>query len=308
MKPMVTVGVCVRNSASTLREAIESIICQDYPHEFMEVIFVDDDSEDETLSIIKNYILKMNMKAKVFHHKWKGLGYSRNLVIDNATGDYILWVDGAMILSRNFVNKLVQFMNTNPKIGIAKGKQVLKPAANMLSTLETYSRVVGKMLDYKSKKAHSKSLGTGGSMYRLEAIRQIGGFDQNLKWYGEDQDVEIRVRAKGWLLARIDAKFGENKKRRLTWGSLWKRYWFRGYYTHYFCHKNRGLLKHYRMLPPMAFLAGLLHASTLFKITGKKMVYLLSLQYAFKMSAWYFGFIRGHLDSHKTKSLRLVVT
>jgi glycosyltransferase involved in cell wall biosynthesis len=42
VKPKVSIGVCVRNSVATLREAIESIICQDYPHEFMEVIFVDE--------------------------------------------------------------------------------------------------------------------------------------------------------------------------------------------------------------------------------------------------------------------------
>jgi glycosyltransferase involved in cell wall biosynthesis len=58
MKPKVTIGVCVRNSAATLRDAIDSIIYKDYPHEHMEVIFVDDGSEDETLSIVKSYVPK----------------------------------------------------------------------------------------------------------------------------------------------------------------------------------------------------------------------------------------------------------
>lgn len=297
MKPMVTVGVCVRNSAATLREAIESILCQDYPHELMEVIFVDDGSEDETLSIIKSYVPKINMKVRVFHHKWKGLGYSRNVVVANAEGDFILWVDGDMALSRDFVSKLLNFMKQHPRVGIVKGKQALQSGGNMLATLEAYSRAAGRMVDYQSERARSKSLGTGGSMYRLEAIRQLGGFDENLKGYGEDQDIEIRVRTNGWSLATTDAKFSDYEKYGLAWRNLWTRYWRRGYDTHYFLHKNRGLIKHYRMLPPAAFLLGLLHARKLFKLTQKKLVFLLPFQYVFKIAAWYVGFINSHLNS-----------
>jgi len=91
-KPLVTLGVCVRNGEETIKDAIESIMGQDFPQELMEVIFVDDGSVDETLSIIKSYVLKMNMAVKMLHHKWKGLGYSRNVVVNNAEGDFVLWV------------------------------------------------------------------------------------------------------------------------------------------------------------------------------------------------------------------------
>ncbi len=299
MKPIVTVGVCVRNSAATLREAIDSILIQDYPHELMEVIFVDDGSEDETLSIIKSYVPKIDMKVRVFHHKWKGLGHSRNVVIANAEGDFVLWVDGDMALSRDFVGKLLNFMKQHPKVGIVKGKQTLQSGGNMLATLEGYSRAAGRMVDYQSERARSKSLGTGGSMYRIEAIRQLGGFDEKLKGYGEDQDIEIRVRTNGWSLATTDAEFSDYEKYGLAWRDLWTRYWLRGYYTHYFLHKNPGTLRHYKMFPPAAFLSGIISANTLFRLTCQKAVFLLPFQNLFKMSAWYIGFIKSRLDSHR---------
>ena len=302
MKPKVTIGVCVRNSFTTLHEAIESIICQDFPHELMELIFVDDGSEDNTLSIIKEYVSRIDIPAKVFHTSWKGLGHARNIVATNAEGDFILWVDGDMVLSRDFVRKLVEFIEQHPKVGIAKGKQSLEPGGNMLATLESYSRAASRMVDYQSGKARSKALGTGGSIYRIEVIRQAGGFDENLRGYGEDSDIEIRVRKTGWSLATTDAKFLDYERHALTWKSLWSRYWRRGYFTHYFLHKNRGLLKHYRMLPPMAFLTGFLHTSTLFKLTREKKVFLLPFQYVFKMSAWYFGFTRSHLNSYEPRA------
>jgi glycosyltransferase involved in cell wall biosynthesis len=299
VKPAVTIGLCVRDCENFVGDAIESIKEQDFPHELVEVIFVDDDSTDETLSIIKSYVPKMDMKVQVFHHKWKGLGYSRNIVVNNAKGDFILWVDGDMVLSKDFVSKLVKFMEQHPEVGIAKGKQALKPGGNMLATLEAYSRAVGRMVNYQSEKARSKSLGTGGAIYRLEAIRQVGGFDENLRGYGEDLDIEIRIRKNGWLLATTDAYFLDYERRELTWKSLWSRYWLRGYYMHYFSHKNKGFIKHYRMFPPAAFLLGFLHANKLFKMTCERKIFLLPLQYLYKVTAWYFGFIRSHMNGYE---------
>jgi len=302
MKPKVTIGVCVRNCEDYIKEAIESILNQDFPHELMQLIFVDDGSEDETLSIIQDYVSRIDVPAKVFHTSWKGLGHARNMVVANAEGNYILWVDGDMALSKDFVRKLVRFMEKHPEAGIVKGKQALEPGSNLLATLEAYSRAAGRMVDYQSEKGRSKSLGTGGAIYQIEAIRQVGGFDENLRAYNEDWDIEIKVRGAGWTLLTTNAKFLDYERHGLTWKNLWSRYWLRGYYTHYFLHKNRGLIKHYRMFPPAAFLSGLLHAFNLYKLTRCKAIFLLPFQHVFKMAAWYFGFIRSHLNFYEPKA------
>ncbi len=302
MKLKLTIGVCVRNCEDYIRDAIDSILDQDFPHDLMELIFVDDGSEDKTLSIIQEYASRVDVPTKVFHTSWRGLGHARNTVIANAEGDYILWVDGDMVLSRDYVKEQVLFLEQHPKVGIAKGKQALEPGGNLLATLETYSRAAGRMVDYDSKKSRSKALGTGGAIYRVEAIRQADGFDEKLRGYGEDSDIEMRIREAGWLLRTNDATFLDYERRGLSWKSLWSRYWLRGYYTHYFLHKNRGLLKHYRMFPLAAFLSGLLSAHSLFKLTYQKAVFLLPFQYVFKMSAWYLGFIKSHLNSYRPRT------
>jgi len=299
--PMVTIGICVRNSEATIKEAIDSVLIQDFPHELIEIIFVDDGSTDKTLSIIEGYVPKMDMHVKVFHHGWKGLGASRNVVVNNARGNYIVWVDGDMLLSRDFVGRLVDYMQAHPKVGVTKGKQALETGANLLSTLENFSRAASRMQNY-DKESRGKALGTGGSIYRVEDIRQAGMFDENLRGYGEDLDLEIRVRRIGLTLCTVNAKFLDYERNRLTWETLWSRYWWRGYFTHYFLHKNKGLLKHYKMFPPAAFLAGFFHARKLFALTRKKMVFLLPFQYIFKMTAWYVGFVRSHIDSYEPKN------
>jgi glycosyltransferase involved in cell wall biosynthesis len=293
MKPEVTIGVVVRNNADTVREAIESIIGQDFPHELIELIFVDGNSDDETLSIIKKSLEISAMKTKIFSED-NGLGYARQIVVDNAEGRYIVWVDGDMVISRDYVSRLFEFMEQHPKIGIAKGKQALESGGNLLATLEAHSRAAGKMVDYSSKRSLTKVLGTSGSIYRIEAIRRAGGFDENLKGYCEDWDAEIRVRALGWACTTIDAKYFDYERHKLTWKNLWRRYWLRGYYTHYFLHKRNGLLKHYKMFPPAAAVAGLIDALKLFKLTGRKLVFFLPFQNVFKITAWYSGFFQSH--------------
>jgi glycosyltransferase involved in cell wall biosynthesis len=290
----------VKNGASTIREAIESIINQDFPSESMELVIVDGYSEDKTLSIIKDSLKNTDIKSKIFYEN-KGLGYARQMLVDQAEGNYIVWVDSDMVISEDYVSKLVDFMERHPEVGIAKGKQAWE-SRNLLGILEAYSRAASKLVDYSSEKARSKSLGTSGSIYRIETIRQVGGFDGNLRGYGEDWDIEIKTRAAGWSLRTTDSKFLDYERHGLTWKNLWSRYWRRGYDTHYFLHKNRGLLNHYRMFPPAAFITGLLHAHTLFKLTAEKKAFLLPFQYVFKMSAWYIGFIRSHLNSYQPKS------
>jgi len=293
MKPKVTIGVCVRNCEDFIREAIESIIGQDYPHDLMEVIFVDDGSQDKTFSIISRYESKLDLQAKIVRQEWRGLGSARNIVVDNTNGEYIVWVDGDMLLPSDYVSKQAEFMERHPRVGIAKGRYSLAPGPNLLATLEIYSRAASKMVDFNySYRAHAKSMGTGGCIYRVKALRQVGGFDEENRGYGEDFDVECRIRAAGWLLSITDVEFRDYERRGITWKQLWLKYSQRGFDMRYFLHKNRDIMPIYKMLPIAAFLSGLNHAFSIYKLTRHEVAFLLPLQYLVKNTAWFLGYIK----------------
>ena len=301
MEPKITLGICVRNCEGLIKNAIQSILEQDFDHDSMQLIFVDDGSTDRTLSVIKESVSKLDMTTTIIPVSWKGIGHARNLVVSKTEDDYVLWVDGDMVLSKGFVKTLVDFMKSHDDAAIVKGKQSLNSGLNMISTLEAYSRIERHMVNYQSPKSRFRSLGTGGSIYRVEVIRQVGGFDENLRYYGEDWDIELRIRDAGWSLHTVDAEFFDYEQQRLSWSGLWKKYWIRGYYSHYFFHKNSSLVKFYRMIPFAAALGGLLRSHKIYPRTKNKFAFMLPIHSFFKMSAWCVGYVRSHLDSYEPR-------
>jgi GT2 family glycosyltransferase len=264
----------------------------------MEQIFVDGCSEDGTLAIIKNCAQKKEMCVKVFQQEQEGVGSARNVVIDNASADYIVWVDGDMVLSADYIGKLVDFMEQNPDVGIAKGKHSLNAGANWIATLEIYSRAASKMVDFNSTvKTGSKAMGTAGCIYRVGAIRQIGGFDENIKGAGEDWDAECRIKDAGWRLATAEPEYRDYERRGLTWKLIWSKFLQRGYSSHWLFHRKKRMSGLYRWTPIAAFMSGLTHSLMLYRLTRQKKVFILPIQYVFKMTAWWIGYLKGHLDS-----------
>lgn len=285
-KPKVTIGVCVKNSDKTLSEAIDSIIDQEYPHELTEVVFVDDGSHDKTLSIIKSYIPKMDMPSRVFHHDWKGLGYSRNEVVTSANGEYVIWVDGDMSLPKNFVRMQVEFMDRNPSVGIAKGRYGIQQSNSVVAYLQNVEALV-ELINFECEPL-AKPLGTGGSIYRVAAIRKVGGFNEKITGVGEDMDAEYRIGSSGWSLRVSAAEFYE--KRRNNWKELWNEYFWHGVGGKSIIKRVHPQSMLFRMFPPTIFVAVIGRSCQAYKLTRNKVVFILPLQWIFKRTAWILGF------------------
>jgi glycosyltransferase involved in cell wall biosynthesis len=256
----------------------------------MELIIVDGYSEDKTLSILKESLNQTGLKHKIICEN-EGLGRARQIVVDNASGDYIVWVDGDMVMSRDFVRMQVEFMDHNPDVGIAKGKYetcIRTHHENLVATLETTEFILSTMFEGKTS---SKTLGTSGCIYRVKAIKQVDGFDPHLKKSSEDIDAENRIQEAGWLLHVTNALFYET--RRQTWRALWNEYFWHGQGNRHVFEKNKRIINLYKMLPPVAVVAEFLRVPAAYKLTRRKVVLLLPLHYVFKRIAWFLGFMNA---------------
>lgn len=295
LKPKVTIGVCARNSEDSIGLAIESIVRQDFPHDLMEVIFVDDGSQDNTLAVIKDYASRMDITSNIFSGDWRGLGKARNTVIYEAEGEYIIWVDADEILLQDFVRKQIDLIEQNPKAGIVTGKLGILQGENLILTLELIPSVV----EYSTQdwKDFAKLPGTGGATFRVTSAKEVGGFDENIKSVGEDIDIAARIKRAGWSVLRGEAVFYERHGQLSTWTALLKRKVSHGIQSRRLSAKSGTFFSLYRMNPAASFLAGIRYTFLGYKITKKKVAFLLPFEFALTMTAWFYGFSKHNRKS-----------
>lgn len=87
---MISIIVPVYNVEPYLRKCLDSILDQTYRD--LEILVIDDGSTDGSGKISDEY--KKEERVRVFHTENRGLSAARNLGLDNASGDWIGFVDG----------------------------------------------------------------------------------------------------------------------------------------------------------------------------------------------------------------------
>lgn len=90
MNKKISIIVPIYNVEKYIEKAIESIINQTYKN--LEIILINDESKDKSIEICKKYI-KQDKRIKVINQKNKGLSGARNTGLENATGEYIMFID-----------------------------------------------------------------------------------------------------------------------------------------------------------------------------------------------------------------------
>ena len=108
-KAKVSVLVPFYNVEKYVGRCVESLFSQTYSH--IEYVFVNDCTPDNSMDIINEYIDKFNVRNKcviINHEVNKGISASRNDCLDNATGDYILFIDSDDYIDKDMVELLVK--------------------------------------------------------------------------------------------------------------------------------------------------------------------------------------------------------
>jgi len=97
----------VYNTDKHIGRCLDSLLDQNIPHSDYEIIIRDDGSTDQTVSIIKEYY-KTDLNIKLYEDTNKGAYVQRNLLMKQATGDYVYFMDADDYLVRKSLDTVLK--------------------------------------------------------------------------------------------------------------------------------------------------------------------------------------------------------
>lgn len=104
--PVISIIIPAYNAEKTLKKCIKSVLRQTYKN--YELIIVDDGSEDNTVAISDFYAERYSA-VQVIHSENQGVSSARNLGMEKAIGDYILFLDADDRLIESALDNMVPY-------------------------------------------------------------------------------------------------------------------------------------------------------------------------------------------------------
>ena len=159
---------------------IESILNQEYPD--WELLLIDDGSPDNSGIICDKYA-KTDSRIKVFHQVNRGVSCARNVGLNNAVGEYILFVDADDMIYPDALITLEHIVETS----IDNLDMVQFSMNNEYNIYEKDDKISGILTSEEYIEAKVFNVCVGGTLYCHDVIKDNNiRFNESIK-YAEDQ-------------------------------------------------------------------------------------------------------------------------
>lgn len=245
--PFVSVIMPVRNEADFIRRSLGAVLGQSYPHDRLEIVVADGNSDDETVRIIERLGEKTDVSITVVNNPERIAPTALNRAVARAKGEIVVRVDGHCEIAADYVEKCVSYLVAGQADGVG-------------GSIET----VGETVTAQAiAAAMSSKFGVGGSAFRTVKNRELpvdtvafpgytrailnraGAFNEELV-RNQDDEFNYRIRKLGGrILLAPDIR--SRYYSRSDFRSLWRQYFQYGYW------KVRVLQLHPKQMSPRQF-------------------------------------------------------
>lgn len=197
-KPFVSVMIPAHNEESVISSTIARVFEMDYPN--FEVIVIDDRSEDNTASVIKDLENNYNGRLKTLIRSkdaFPGKSAVLNDALNLAKGDAILVFDADAQMDKDFLTNLVYELQ--PKdVGAVQARKVVKNKdVNLLTKCQNNEMTIDTSCQVtRDAVKGAVELRGNGELIKREALEDIGGW--NNFTITDDLDMSTRLHIKGW--------------------------------------------------------------------------------------------------------------
>jgi GT2 family glycosyltransferase len=209
--PLVSVVITGHNESLTIEKCIVSLFQQTYPN--FEIIYIDSKSSDATFEIAARQ--KNNLRCHANCKRYLALSLEhanspakgRNYGVQIASGTIVAFIDADCIPEIDWLEKLIKRFSRDTRV--VGGPNILRHyrCSKILDAIDnvlcTYLASGGSAQFMRiNKPSYVRALSTSNMAIERKLFRDIGGFDEALR-YNEDSDLGYRLRKKGYRLLFI---------------------------------------------------------------------------------------------------------
>jgi GT2 family glycosyltransferase len=196
------------NGVESLGDCLDSLLGQSIT---TNIIVVENGSKDGSLELLHNKYPNIEL---VLHEKNLGFASGVNSGIKKAINNgsnYVALFNNDAVADKKWLENLVNYLDADPKTGIATCKFTSIDNKHLDSTGDLYTNwglpfprgrgeAVGSQYDNDTVVFAASG---GASLYRVSMLDEIGLFDKNFFAYYEDVDISFRAQLAGWKVAYV---------------------------------------------------------------------------------------------------------
>lgn len=181
--PQVSVIIPTYNRAGCLREAVDSVLAQEFRG--FELIVVDDGSTDETPQLLREY----GSSIRMLRQENRGVSAARNAGIAASRGELIAFLDSDDAWLPGKLARQVEFFRQNPEILICQTEELWVKNGRRVNPGQRHRKRGGMIFEPSLALC---LVSPSAVMLRRELFEQVGLFDERLPAC-EDYDLWLRV-------------------------------------------------------------------------------------------------------------------
>ncbi|MFY8045290.1 MAG: glycosyltransferase [Chitinophagaceae bacterium] len=173
---LVTVIIPARNESANIKACLSALMAQTYPRSLMEIIVVDDLSEDDTAEIVKNFPVKLirnNPKPGTIAFKKQAIATG----ISQASGALILTTDADCIVANTWVSTMVNTLQSQ-RAYMVTGPVKMMPGNQCLSMFQSLDFAILQGITAASVGSGIHDMSSGANLAYIKSFyHEVGGFN-----------------------------------------------------------------------------------------------------------------------------------
>jgi glycosyltransferase involved in cell wall biosynthesis len=207
----VTLYIPCYNAVGTIGHALEGVASVAREVGLQEILVIDDGSTDSSPLIVNALRQTSPVALRVVRHTSNlGLAAARNTAIANCTTPLLAGIDADVVPEKGWLGKCVAaLVHWHEAAGIQG--QLTEKHTTRLADFWRATHMAQHWGD--SDQSEVPFLFGANHVFRVSALRAVGGYDARFRTNGEDIDISVRLRKAGWrLLYRADARCSHLKR------------------------------------------------------------------------------------------------